>query len=272
MSRVNTLCGAAVRAGGNAATLVSDGFGAACGSGFVSGGAAARGADFDGRTAGGGGLTTGGGGAVVVVGAAAVCFGKLGTGGGLVRFVVLTGGSCLGSATASAGARLTDAAGGFGLATGGGTGATLASTLGTGLSALAGGADVGAEEARGGVALGSAAIWVPLDFGPISAANDVAGIRVPPRGLRGVDGLLTRFERAVFGLALGVSRCGAFPVVRWVGGRRSDRLSEPMSTNGGRSSGSNPPTRLVRPVCGAKAVSKFTSIAGSPLPPMTIVC
>ena len=224
---------------------------------------------FDAATVGSGGAAARGCAVAMVV-----CSGSCGTGGGAAGRSALTIGGGIGGAFASGvatarGFSFTAGGGGAGGSLAAGTDLVAGPTSTAGLS-LAGRVASGLA----GVGLESAAVCASAPpFGPISAASDTAGIRVPARGLRTLDAELAVSR---FGFR-GVAADDTLGRALGAGSGSIDRLNELMSTNGGRLPSNNPRspgpprgTRKTLPV-GASAVSRWTSTAGNPLPPITTV-
>ena len=271
MRRVNIPLGDGARGDGADATLVCPVVGFVLAIGFggagLAGGVLAA-VDLAGVGLGAAGAVTGGGGGVAALrGALAteVCFGRLGTAGGATtRSVFARGGGA-------------NAAGAFGFEAGGGFAAGEALTAG--VVFVAGGAltkgfgAAGAGSAAGAGLVSAAVRVAAVPVGPTSAASEVAGIRVPNRGLGAVTGTVIDFSARFLGAD---EDCFAGRGC-WVERASIDAVNELISTSGGRSPGRNPrsPWRVRNerdtvPV-GAKPAPIFTSTGGRPLPPITIV-
>ncbi len=133
---------------------------------------------------------------------------------------------------------------------------------------------------RAGTSFGSTATLIDwgaeraaVSAGPVSAASEVAGIRVPARG---TSATATVLDAAASSFLLRVGD-NAERVIRRLGGARSDGSSELISATAGRSPGAQPllvfPIGLSRPwdCCGAKTSSRLISTGSRPLPPITTV-
>lgn len=133
---------------------------------------------------------------------------------------------------------------------------------------------------RAGASFGSTATLIDwgaaraaVSAGPISAASEVARIRVPARG---ASATATVFEGAVSSFRLRIDGDAARGIRR-VGGVRSDESSELISATAGRLPSAQP--LLVSPIglprrwdCdGARMSSRLISTGGRPLPPITTV-
>ena len=228
----------------------------------------------------------------------------LGLGVGELRFGALAGLGVEGFGVVAAAsgiiARSAFAAGACGAGLGAGDGCSFADSFEVGvgvttascfcgpcLSVLAlaafagfGAASFAAGGLRAGASFGSSATlddWgagrAAVSADPISAASEVAGIRVPARG---VSATTTVFEGVVSSFRLGVGDDTA-RMIRLVGGVRSDGSRELISATAGRSPSAK---RLVlSPIglprrwdCdGARASLRLTSTGGRPLPPITTV-
>ena len=206
-------------------------------------------------------------------------FGLVGTVSGIIRRSAFTEGAC-GAGLAGAGGGCCevsfDVVVGDGLTTAGGFCRPHFSSPAVAVLAGFGVAGFAAVSLWAGVSFGSAATlvgWagarVPVPAGPISAASEFAGIRVPARGVIATSNV---FEGVVSSLRLwvGDATAGVFGLA---GCTRSDGSSELISTIAGRSPGARPLIGLPRFWCcvGDRRSLRLTSMGGRPLPPITTV-